>query len=560
MTPSDDRSEDDGTASDGDPAPGEKRSTDGSDTADGADDGASGSDRRDSMIREMVKGSGVLLVALVVELGVSFVAKVIMAQSLSQVNYGVVSLGIVVMSILSTVTMLGLRTGIARYLPRFDDLTDRRGVLISSYAMAMPVSVGVGIAVFLGAPFLAVVVFSDPALTVPLRIFACIIPLSAFVNMVIGTGQGLKDPLPQVALRHLLLPIARFAGIGAVLLAGFGAVAIAGAYFAAYLLTAVLALWYLLTQTPLLDRSSGWTPRYRELLAFSAPLIITRVMVHVFSDLDMLMLGSLVADGTAAVGTYNVVYPLAELLTLALTAFRFIFVPVLSELHADQEVADARRLYQVSTKWAGMATLPLFLLLLLFPERIISLTFGAKYAEGATALAILSVGFFVHSVVGLNGSALTAFGRTRTIMWDNVATATVNVVLNLLLIPRYGIVGAAVATTVSYLLLNLLYSVQLHREIGVQPLTASLVRPALISLVLVLAIRWFVLTFFGLDALVVVGFGLLFALAYGLAVLRFGGIEEEEVMLVLSFEERFGVDLGPLKNVAKLLMGWNSER
>lgn len=555
MTPADDRPENDGTASGGERTPGAEPSPGDASPDDSGGEGGSGGERRDSMIREMVKGSGVLLVALVVELGVSFVAKVIMAQSLSQVNYGVVSLGIVVMSILSTVTMLGLRTGIARYLPRFDGLADRRGILVSSFLMAMPVSVGAGLAVFLGAPFLAVDVFSDPALTVPLRIFACIIPLTAFVNMVIGTGQGLKDPLPQVLFRHLLLPIARFAGIGAVILAGFGAVAIAGAYFAAYLLTAVLALWYLVTQTPLLDRSSGWTPRYRELLAFSAPLIITRVMVHVFSDLDMLMLGSLVADGTAAVGTYNVVYPLAELLTIALTAFRFIFVPVLSELHADQEIADARRLYQVSTKWAGMVTLPLFLVLLLFPERIISLTFGAKYAEGATALAILAIGFFVHSVVGLNGSALTAFGRTRTIMWDNVVTATVNVGLNLLLIPRYGIVGAAVATAASYILLNLLYSIQLYGEIGVQPLTAALARPALISVGLVLAIRWFVLAFFGIDALVVVGFGLLFGVAYGLAVLRFGGIEEEEIMLVLSFEERFGVDLGPLKYIAKRLMG-----
>jgi len=291
---------------------------------------------------------------------------------------------------------------------------------------------------------------------------------------------------------------------------------------------------------------------HRELLAFSAPLMITAAMLQVLSHIDTFFLGYFAS--TTVVGVYNVVYPLAQLLTVVLSAFGFMVMPVISSLDAGDSVGEMRRTYQLSSKWILLATLPVFLVVVLFPEMVIRVTFGAEYDQGALALSVLAVGFFTHAVVGPNGNTLTSVGRTRLIMYDNVAVAVTNVTPNLLLIPEYGLLGAAVATSVSYGLLNALYTYQLYGETGIQPFTAGMVRPSLLALLVVGVVYWITTTFFVVTLpLLVVGFGVFVSL-YALIVLRFGGIEDEELLLLWSFEERFDVDLGPLKRIAEKIV------
>ncbi len=521
--------------------------------SDDSDGTSANESEADSFVRELALGGGILFLGIVAELGISFVAKVLMAQGLTREGYGAVSLGITIMGISSTLVLVGLGTGVGRFLPRYDDLSKRRGVLVSSFQITVPIGFLVGIGLALAAPTIASTVFDNPTVSEPLRLFALAIPLAAFINLVIGGGQGLKDSLPKLLFRHLSLPIARLVGILIVLGIGLGAVGIAWAYLVAYLLVGAMAAVYLLRKTPILSSDVEYEPMHRELLAFSAPLIITRMMAHVFMNFDIFMLGALLPNGTEAAGVYNVVYPLGEFLTISLMAFRFLFLPVISELHAEGDDRTMHRMYQLITKWAAMITLPGFFILVLFPDRVISLTFGAKWLDGAPALVVLSLGFLVHGVAGLNGSALTAIGRTKTIMYDNIVVAVLNVSLNLLLIPPYGFVGAAIATTVSYVVLNVLYSTQLFRSTGVHPFTKALVRPAVLSIALVLVARWTIVQFFSITPLVMVAFALVLFLVYGVIIIRFGGIEDEEIMLVLSFEERFDVDLGPLKSVAETL-------
>ncbi|MFW5905521.1 MAG: polysaccharide biosynthesis C-terminal domain-containing protein [archaeon] len=229
-------------------------------------------------------------------------------------------------------------------------------------------------------------------------------------------------------------------------------------------------------------------------------------------------------------------------------------MPIISELDAEGATEEMHRIYQVVTKWVFMATLPVFLVVALFPDMTITVTFGREYMEGGMALSLLAVAYFSHAIAGPNANTLTSIGRTRLIMWDNVAIGILNAVLNLLLIPEYGYLGAGLATAISYIVLNLLYSTQLYRETGIHPFSAGLVRPGIVAAILVAVVHWVTRTFFPITVPVLVTMFAVFMALYGFVILRFGGIEDEEIMLVLSFEDRFGIDLGPLKEIAKFLM------
>lgn len=505
----------------------------------------------DSSIRALMTGGGVVLLGLVVELGISFLGKLVVARVLGPVDYGYVFIGITILTAVSTLTLVGLDTGIGRYLPRYDDAGHRRGVLTSAFQVAVPLTVGSAVVLVALAPWVAGTVFNNPAATPFIRIFALMVPFAALMKLAIGSVQGMQASVPKVYIQNLSLPITRFGGIVFVLVLGFGAIGVAWAYAFSYVIAALLSAYYLWTKTPLFERVSPIGMR-RELLAFSAPLTVTKTMRLVLSRIDVFMLGYFTA--TEIIGIYGVIYPIAQLLTSALAAFGFVFMPLLSEAHAEGATDDMYRFYQISTKWMFMVTLPVFLVVAFFPTITIRYTFGPEYVSGAFALTILATGFFMHVVAGPNAYTLTTLGRTRLIMYDNLLAAAANVALNLLLIPRYGLVGAAVATAVAYILLNVLYASQLYRETGIQPLSPALVRPG-VAAVAVFGLV-FVLKRLFLPTTLPVLFLLFstFVVLYGVVVLRFGGIEEEEVMLVNSFEERFDIDLSPIKDAAHRLM------
>ncbi|ELZ35989.1 polysaccharide biosynthesis protein [Halorubrum distributum JCM 10247] len=139
-------------------------------------------------------------------------------------------------------------------------------------------------------------------------------------------------------------------------------------------------------------------------------------------------------------------------------------------------------------------------------------------------------------------------------MWDNLVVGIINAILNVALIPTYGFLGAGIATAISYIVLNLLYSTQLYRRTGIHPFSTGLIRPGIIAIALTTITFWITRTFFSVTIPLLVAMFTVFLFAYGLIILRFGGIEEEEIMLVLSFEDRFDIDLGPLKKFVKLFI------
>jgi len=508
-------------------------------------------DSQHSRFQKLLAGGGLLFIGLIVELGVSFFAKALIARVLGPVNYGGVSLGVTTLGLVSTITLLGLHTGVGRYLPRVDSKAERRGILLSAFQIVVPVTTVAGVLVFVFAEPIAKHVFTDTSTSIYIRIFGLAIPFAAVMKLTIGVIRGLQRSAPKVVVQNITPPVTRFTAVAVAVLFSAGAIGIATAYAVAYVIAAVIGLYYVITRTELLENIKP-IYMYGELLSFSVPLVISAAMGFILTDLDTFMLGYF--STTRDVGVYNVVYPLAQILTTGLTAFAFLFMPVLSKLDAEGATSEMCRTYQIVTKWIFMGTFPIFLVVALFPEMTIRVTFGSEYMEGATALTLLAVAYFTHTIAGPNGNTLTSIGRTQLIMWDNLAVGVLNAILNLVLIPEYGYFGAGVATAVSYVVLNILYSAQLYRATQIHPFTSALVYPSLIASVLMSIIYLGTTNFLTVTLPILIMMFLIFILLYALIIFRFGGIEEEEVALVLSFEDRFDINLGPLKKVAERLM------
>lgn len=500
-----------------------------------------------SALSVLAKGSSIVGVGLILELGFRLFGKVFIARVLGQVNFGTVALAMTLTGVTASVMTVGMNGGVARFMPRGESRSERRGILVSGLQVAMPLAVGVGALVFLFPGVIAGVLNVSDA-TGAFRAAGVAIPLAVLVKMTIGAVRGEKLTRPLVVLRSVVVPAGRFTFfVGAVVL-GAQAVGVAWAYTASFAVAALLGVYYLYSHTPLFERTDA-EPMHRELLSYSAPMMVRNVMTMVLVHIDTFLIAAIAS--VAAVGVYNAVYPLAVLVTTAHKATSFLYLPLVSELDAENDEEEINTVYRTVAKWLFLGSIPLFVAVAVFPRAVISLTYGAEYVDGALAMTVLAAGFFVHTVVGVNGGTLEAIGETRFVMVASVIVAVLNVGLNLVLIPVYSLLGAAVATATCYVVLNALYTGYLYRETGLVPFSRRLGRTALAVsglVAVVFAAQSVVGT--GVPVSLALGFG--FLPPYALVVARYG-IGEEDLEIVEDLESELDVNLGPVKRAVRTL-------
>lgn len=513
-----------------------------------AEDGS----RTDEIVRALGKSGIVIFAGTFLELGISFLAKLVVARSLVSFGYGEVAIGLTVLTVLAIVTRLGLDNGVARIAPRYEG-TNRRDVYLTIYSL-IAVSTLIGsLGLFLLAGPLAAFL-GNPGLVPVFRIIAVGVPSVPLMRISIGVVRAEGRSAPKVIVQNLAHPITRIGFVVAVALTGASPARIAMAYVASHWFAALAAIGFALRVSTIGKVPFRWTPRYREVLRFSLPLMLSASMAFLIGNTDNLMIQYFRNSG--AVGIYDIAYTLGETLTIALGAFGFLFLPNASELHAEEKWDEIHHLYQLVTKWIVFITLPGFLLFTIFPNAIIRNTFGPNYVDGAPVLVIIAATYFIRAGVGPNTGLLQAIGETDFILKGNVIAAIVNIVLNLFFIPIWGVIGAAVASFSSFTALNAFYSYHLWRESGQVPMNRHAIVPGASFAVGAGTLGLLAKSVFNLTANpeLLVGLSLIAGAGYVVAILGLGGIEPGDVMLINSAEARFGIDLEPVKSIARKLL------
>lgn len=190
---------------------------------------------------------------------------------------------------------------------------------------------------------------------------------------------------------------------------------------------------------------------------------------------DTLILGRMTT--TEDVGVYTVATRLVMLAVFVMAPINAAFAPQIARLHHRGDVTRLGEVYAAATAWILRFALPAFVLLLIFPAPLLRL-FGDDYVVGAGVTMTLAVGQLVNAATGPCATVLNMSGRVLLNMVNNVAVLALNVGLNLVLIPRLGILGAALAWSVSLAVVNIVRVVQVRRVLGLLPFGAVTVKSA----------------------------------------------------------------------------------
>lgn len=240
-------------------------------------------------------------------------------------------------------------------------------------------------------------------------------------------------------------------------------------------------------------------------------------------------------------GIYNAALPTAQVINAIPVAFAGIFLPVISELYAKNRIEDLRETYNTVTKWMLSLVFPAVLLGVLFSDQIIKILFGAEYVAGAIALSILVFGFMINAAVGPAGAILQTYEKTKTVMIIGYISAVMNFVLNFLLIPIYGVNGAAIATVFSFCLLYILTFWVAYRVSKIQPFRLGYLKIIFASLIAVFLVYLLTKYVIGVSLFTLIAMLFVFLLFYFFLLLLMKGFEEEDLMIMRMIDERLGM-------------------
>ncbi len=441
-------------------------------------------------LRSLARG-GVFVLAGSVTAGLAgFVLTVLLTRNIDAVTVGVIFTATSLFMLAFTVVRLGASTGAVYFVARLSALgeSDRlRSVLRSALVPVVAFSVVAAVVlVALSGPIARLVVPAHPETAIgPIRVMAAFLPFAAVMDVCLFGTRGLHRLRPLVVIDRIGRPLLQVGLIAlCIALGARGSSALALAWVFPYLPAAALAgywLWRLLRHT---ERQRGVVaPRtgtmHREFWGYTWARWLQSIAQIGLNRLDIILVAAIAGPAQAAV--YAAVTRFLVFGQLAAGSIGAVAQPRLSRLVALRDDQGVRTVYRVSTTWLILATWPVYLCLVIF-ARELPLIFGEKYAAGSTVLVILGLTMLVATGCGLVDVVLAMAGKTVWTFANAFVALGLNVVLDLLLIPRWGINGAAVGWMIAILYNNLVPLTQVGVKLRLHPFGRSTAMAAAVAL------------------------------------------------------------------------------
>lgn len=408
---------------------------------------------------------------LVVRIGsavAAFVMNVAIARVLGAVDAGVFFLSLTVVMAASVITRFGMDNALMRFVsPAWERGDHARVVGVGVQGLGIVTGLGLVVSggLYAGADFLAIRIFDDPGLAGTLHFMVLAIVPYSLIWVLSGMLKAVRLPAQANFVEAGAVPT-MVGGVLAVLLmfeTSASSETAASVYLVAAFLSVVLAVALFLRHIPKSERLI-FSP-LGSLVDSALPLFWVAVLNFSILWSSSLFLG-IYADA-GSVGLYNVAQRTAALISFILIVFNSITAPRFAALYSQGKLKELERL-AVKTAWLmSVVACPLLVIVLAIPEWILSL-FGPEFTSASMLLRIIAAGQFINVMTGSVGYLLMMTGNER-LMRNNVAlTAGISLVLNVLLVSRYGALGAAVTTAVCLAIQNVIAAWFVYKRLGIR--------------------------------------------------------------------------------------------
>jgi O-antigen/teichoic acid export membrane protein len=508
-------------------------------------------DEDKQILNIILKGAGLAAIGMMFSKFITYLYRALVGRMLGPEAYGQLNTGMMVLGIITVLSGASVTgNAVGKFVPQYranEEKAKIKGLIIAMLEFSLTTSFILGIITFLSAEFLAKQIFDNTQLIPVIQVMGMLGVLSRPYNIFIETTVGFNTTKYRVITTHFFQNIVQLAVTATLLFAGFNIMGAVWGWAAGLLSSLILAFYFMEKKFgPIL--LSDIKPDYnrKEVYKYSYPLMASSFIGVAMGWMDTAFLGYFLDQ--SSVGLYNAAYPIALLLTLPDSALGMLSLENLSEMDAEDK--DKSTVIKTMNHWIFALTLPAFLLMVLFPEKILEILFGNQFTGAALALIILAFGNLTEGATGKINDILKSKGITKVLLYNTALNLFLNLALNLYLIPRYGITGAAIATASSTIFVNIILISEGWLMAKINPFTKTMAKTltsGLISLTVIYTGTELFFKYTPLWALTISG--TLFLALYTLIFLKIGGLKEYDKEIILTMSRKIGEE----EKVEKLL-------
>ncbi|HEY3423770.1 MAG TPA: oligosaccharide flippase family protein [Negativicutes bacterium] len=190
----------------------------------------------------------------------------------------------------------------------------------------------------------------------------------------------------------------------------------------------------------------------KTILGFGYPLGLNSILSFIFLRLDTLMIGYFL--NPMSVALYGIATKIPDAARQMFEAFRSVFFPNMSELFSSNKNKDAEIIMNNSIRIISFITIFIALIVYLFQNIIVKSLFSSNYIESAPVLSLLMLVLSIGLIGNIIGTSLVAAGYSRLPFIINIVDTITTITTNLILIPKFGVIGAAYAALISRIITN----------------------------------------------------------------------------------------------------------
>ncbi len=432
----------------------------------------------------LMRGTGGTFAVRLANLALKFITTLVLARLLGAGHYGVFNFAQAWILLLIIPATAGFDRLLIRDLSIYmtgGAWSTMRGALRFTTRWALIISAGL-VALGLAAAWLTYSLTGRPALLqaeqaglaraalITLAVALLVVPLRALTLIQQAAMQGLRHVVMGQVPDQVLQPVLFLLALGLVYVAGHTVETAQSAmafFVGATLLALALSAWQLRRAVPSEARRAVPLVTARLWLASAIPFALTEGLIVLNVQVDSLMLGAL--DSAEAVAYYSVTQRLTMLITLPLVSVGVALAPHIAGLHAAGQHHDLQRAITGSTRLALALALPVTLAFIVAGTFFLGL-FGAEFRVARTALVIFSLGQLATVATGPVGPLLLMTGHERAATLTTGLGVALHIALNALLIPTWGIEGAAVAGGISVAAVSLTLAALAWRRLRINTL------------------------------------------------------------------------------------------
>ena len=472
-----------------------------------------------TLVQKIFKNTSFLTISEVVQKVLLFFLIIYAVRVLGAVNFGKYSFAVAFTYFFLFISELGLTTVITRDVAR--DTTKTQQYFSNLFLFKLVLFLIAYILIYI-----LINLLGYPKLTILVVMIFAVVTLGDDVNSFLLAFFKAHQNMGYVAISKILQNCLIFIFGGLALYLGYGVIGFGLAFAGATIITILISV--IVIRQYVSYKSLSFKPRFvYNKLKVSLWFVVITILQYIIFKIDTVMLSLM--KGDAEVGIYNSAYIIITSLLFIPGVYCTVAYPLLSKFFLSSKTS-LMRLVGLSSKYLLAITIPMSVGLFCLAEKIISLIYSPEFIDSAKSLHILAPALFFLFFNYLLYNIAYAVNLHKKMIIPFIVGAILNIVLNYILIPIYGPVGAAIATSVTELVMLVMTWYILHKSTPV-PVIINMIRPVIAASLMALVIIYFI----ELNLFILIPLG---GIVYAISLLVLGFLSKEDIHLI---KELFGI-------------------